>query len=154
MRTKLFTLGVILAATSQMAATGGDGCGPDPVLRDPGFDLWCGDDLCIWKVVTGELPGRRDPRQITLFDSVGFAIEDFSALRYVRERLSGTAFYQNLDMIADPDDPRDLFGMLLRAKEAASPSATPASTRCAASTTCPASSGPRPRSPVSSASTT
>ncbi|MQW88994.1 ornithine cyclodeaminase [Sinorhizobium saheli] len=74
----------------------------------------------LWKVVTGELPGRRDPRQITLFDSVGFAIEDFSALRYVRERLSGTAFYQNLDMIADPDDPRDLFGMLLRAKEAAS----------------------------------
>jgi ornithine cyclodeaminase len=34
----------------------------------------------------------------------------------VRHRLSGTDFYQNLDMIADPDDPRDLFGMLLRAK--------------------------------------
>jgi ornithine cyclodeaminase len=70
----------------------------------------------LWKVVTGEAAGRRDPQQITLFDSVGFAIEDFSALRYVRERLSGTEFYQNLDMIADPDDPRDLFGMLLRAK--------------------------------------
>ncbi|WP_026620769.1 ornithine cyclodeaminase (plasmid) [Ensifer sp. WSM1721] len=70
----------------------------------------------LWKVVTGEVPGRRDSQQITLFDSVGFAIEDFSALRYVRERLSGTEFYQNLDMIADPDDPRDLFGMLLRAK--------------------------------------
>jgi ornithine cyclodeaminase len=70
----------------------------------------------LWKVVTGEAAGRRDPQQITLFDSVGFAIEDFSALRYVRERLSGTDFYQNLDMIADPDDPRDLFGMLLRAK--------------------------------------
>ncbi|WP_085033398.1 ornithine cyclodeaminase [Ensifer aridi] len=70
----------------------------------------------LWKVVTGEAPGRRDSQQITLFDSVGFAIEDFSALRYVRERLSGTEFYQNLDMIADPDDPRDLFGMLLRAK--------------------------------------
>ncbi|MDX0539272.1 ornithine cyclodeaminase [Sinorhizobium medicae] len=70
----------------------------------------------LWKVVTGEMQGRRDARQITLFDSVGFAIEDFSALRYVRERLPGTDFYQNLDMIADPDDPRDLFGMLLRAK--------------------------------------
>ncbi|PDT41437.1 MULTISPECIES: ornithine cyclodeaminase [Sinorhizobium] len=70
----------------------------------------------LWKVVTGAAPGRRDARQITLFDSVGFAIEDFSALRYVRDRLSGTGFYQNLDMIADPDDPRDLFGMLLRAK--------------------------------------
>ncbi|MCA1491338.1 ornithine cyclodeaminase [Ensifer sp. NBAIM29] len=70
----------------------------------------------LWKVVTGAAPGRRDAKQITLFDSVGFAIEDFSALRYVRERLSGTDFYQNLDMIADPDDPRDLFGMLQRAK--------------------------------------
>jgi ornithine cyclodeaminase len=70
----------------------------------------------LWKVVTGAAPGRHDARQITLFDSVGFAIEDFSALRYVRERLSGTEFYQNLDMIADPDDPRDLFGMLQRAK--------------------------------------
>ncbi|OAP39873.1 ornithine cyclodeaminase [Sinorhizobium glycinis] len=70
----------------------------------------------LWKVVTGAAAGRRDARQITLFDSVGFAIEDFSALRYVRDRLSGTDFYQNLDMIADPDDPRDLFGMLLRAK--------------------------------------
>ncbi|MCA1369520.1 ornithine cyclodeaminase [Bradyrhizobium sp. BRP14] len=70
----------------------------------------------LWKVVNGDAPGRRDSQQITLFDSVGFAIEDFSALRYLRERLSGTEFYQNLDMIADPDDPRDLFGMLLRAK--------------------------------------
>jgi len=70
----------------------------------------------LWKVVTGAAPGRRDARQITLFDSVGFAIEDFSALRYVRERLSGTDFYHNLDMIADPDDPRDLYGMLQRAK--------------------------------------
>ncbi|APG95017.1 ornithine cyclodeaminase [Sinorhizobium americanum] len=70
----------------------------------------------LWKVVTGAATGRRDARQITLFDSVGFAIEDFSALRYVRDRLSGTDFYQNLDMIADPDDPRDLFGMLQRAK--------------------------------------
>ncbi|WOS66454.1 ornithine cyclodeaminase [Sinorhizobium fredii] len=70
----------------------------------------------LWKVILGAAPGRRDARQITLFDSVGFAIEDFSALRYVRDRLSGTDFYQNLDMIADPDDPRDLFGMLQRAK--------------------------------------
>ncbi|WP_047465371.1 ornithine cyclodeaminase [Rhizobium rhizogenes] len=70
----------------------------------------------LWKVVTGQAAGRRDVSQITLFDSVGFAIEDFSALRYVRDRLKGTGFYQDLDIIADPDDPRDLFGMLQRAK--------------------------------------
>ncbi|MCJ8507345.1 ornithine cyclodeaminase [Rhizobium lemnae] len=69
----------------------------------------------LWRVVTGETEGRRDPRQITLFDSVGFAIEDFSALRYVREKIRDTQFFEELDMIADPDDPRDLFGMLSRA---------------------------------------
>lgn len=71
----------------------------------------------LWKVVTGEAIGRREPGQITLFDSVGFAVEDFSALRYVRAKLEGTGFYQDIDIIADPDDPRDLFGMLQRAKD-------------------------------------
>ncbi|WP_149142195.1 ornithine cyclodeaminase [Gemmobacter caeruleus] len=69
----------------------------------------------LWQVMTGAAPGRRDAREITLFDSVGFAIEDFSALRYVHSRLKDSGLYQNLDMIADPDDPRDLFGMILRA---------------------------------------
>lgn len=69
----------------------------------------------LWQVITGEREGRRDDARITLFDSVGFATEDFSALRYVREKLTGTQFYQELDLLADPDEPRDLFGMLLRA---------------------------------------
>jgi len=70
----------------------------------------------LWQVMRAEVPGRRDARQITLFDSVGFAIEDFSALRFVRDRITGTDFFEPLDMLADPDDPRDLFGMLDRAK--------------------------------------
>ncbi|SHF66266.1 ornithine cyclodeaminase, partial [Acidocella aminolytica 101 = DSM 11237] len=41
--------------------------------------------------------------------------EDFSALRYVRDKVLQTPFYEMLDMLADPDDPRDLFGMILRA---------------------------------------
>lgn len=69
----------------------------------------------LWQVISGQIPGRRTSDQITLFDSVGFAIEDFSALRYVRGSILGTDLYQDLDMIADPDDPRDLFGMLQRA---------------------------------------
>ncbi len=77
----------------------------------------------LWQVITGQAEGRRDARQITLFDSVGFAIEDFSALRYVHSRLKGTGLYQDLDMIADPDDPRDLFGMILRAEAASSTAA-------------------------------
>jgi ornithine cyclodeaminase len=69
----------------------------------------------LWQVMTGQAPGRQDDSQITLFDSVGFAIEDFSALVYVHEQIAATGFYQELDLLADPDDPRDLFGMLLRA---------------------------------------
>jgi ornithine cyclodeaminase len=69
----------------------------------------------LWRVLAGEAPGRTSARQVTLFDSVGFAVEDFSALRYIREKLVGTDFYQDIDIIADPDEPRDLFGMLQRA---------------------------------------
>ncbi|HBF31578.1 ornithine cyclodeaminase [Rhizobium sp.] len=69
----------------------------------------------LWQVICGSVPGRKERSQITLFDSVGFAIEDFSALRHIRAQIVGTDFYQELDMIADPDDPRDLFGMLQRA---------------------------------------
>ena len=70
----------------------------------------------IWQVIEGQAQGRRSATQITLFDSVGFAIEDFSALRYIRDRLEGTTLFERLDMLADPDDPRDLFGMLQRSK--------------------------------------
>nr|WP_108259388.1 ornithine cyclodeaminase [Mangrovicoccus ximenensis] len=70
----------------------------------------------FWEVLQGTAPGRRDPREITLFDSVGFAIEDFSALRYVLGRVRAGAPHITLDMLADPDDPRDLFGMLERSK--------------------------------------
>ena len=70
----------------------------------------------LWQVLRGEAQGRRDARQVTLFDSVGFAIEDFSALRYVHARAVGTAYAELLDMLADPDEPRDLFGMLERSR--------------------------------------
>ena len=70
----------------------------------------------LWQVFAGKSTGRTSDRQITLFDSVGFAIEDFSALRTVKQAIQGTEYYEDLDMLADPDDPRDLYGMLARAK--------------------------------------
>ena len=69
----------------------------------------------LWQVISGQVKGRSDQKEITLFDSVGFAIEDFSALRYVRHQIEGTNLFQSLDLLADPDDPRDLFGMVNRA---------------------------------------
>ena len=70
----------------------------------------------LWQVILGETQGRVDDRQITLFDSVGFAIEDFSALRFIRDQIRDHAHFIDLGMLADPDDPRDLFGMVLRSK--------------------------------------
>jgi len=69
----------------------------------------------LWQVMAGKAPGRVNASQVTLFDSVGFAIEDFSSLRFLREQLEQTGEYQTLDMIADPDEPRDLYGMIQRA---------------------------------------
>jgi len=70
----------------------------------------------LWQVITGTRTGRRSASEVTLFDGVGFAIEDFSALRYVHQKIQQTPFYIDLDLIADPDDPRDLFGMIKRAR--------------------------------------
>jgi ornithine cyclodeaminase len=69
----------------------------------------------IWQVMTGKSDGRTDDSQITLFDSVGFAIEDFSALKFILRIIQNTNFHEQLDMLADPNDPKDLFGMLSRA---------------------------------------
>lgn len=71
----------------------------------------------MWEVITGKVPGRKSAEQITLFDSVGFATEDFSALRFLRDQLESTGHYQELDLLADPDDPRDLFGMIMRSEK-------------------------------------
>ena len=66
----------------------------------------------LWKVITGEAQGRRSADEITIFDSVGFATEDFSTLRYLQDKVQGTDFYTEIDLLADLDDPRDLFGLL------------------------------------------
>lgn len=68
----------------------------------------------LWRVITGEVPGRRGRDEVTLFDSVGFAIEDFSALRYLFEATAPSHLHREIDLLAKPADPRDLFGVLDR----------------------------------------
>jgi ornithine cyclodeaminase len=43
---------------------------------------------------------------------VGFAIEDFTALRYLADRVAGTDYETQIDLVAEPEDPKDLFGMI------------------------------------------
>lgn len=73
----------------------------------------------LWRVIVGETKGRRTEDQITIFDSVGFATEDFSALRYLRDQVEGTDYYDEIDLLTEPEDPRNLFGLL------SAPTATP-----------------------------
>ena len=69
----------------------------------------------FWKVLSGEMPGRTSAEQTTLFDGVGFAIEDFSALRFVYDHLDQIENLTMLDLLANPADPRNLFGLTQQA---------------------------------------
>ena len=66
----------------------------------------------FWKVLAGAEQGRCSAEDITIFDSVGFAIADFSALRYLRDATAGTELESHIDLVADPDDPKDLFSLV------------------------------------------
>ena len=63
----------------------------------------------LWDVLSGSVPGRQADSHITLFDSVGFAMEDFSALKYLRDQVAGTHWVEQIDLVAEPEDPKDLF---------------------------------------------
>jgi ornithine cyclodeaminase len=62
------------------------------------------------RLLTDRSCGRASAQQVTIFDSVGFALEDFSALRYLyRLNQENPGGRQQLDLIPDLDDPKDLF---------------------------------------------
>ncbi len=67
----------------------------------------------FWQVLTGEATGRENDEQITLFDDVGFAINDFSALRYLRDSVKGSDLEVDIDLVADPEDPKDLYSLVV-----------------------------------------
>jgi ornithine cyclodeaminase len=69
------------------------------------------------EVLLGKQPARATELEVTIFDSVGFALTDFSSLRYLHrlnsEQPEGG---QCIDLIPEPDDPKDLFaGLTLQA---------------------------------------
>ncbi|MFZ6768732.1 ornithine cyclodeaminase [Undibacterium sp. Di26W] len=64
----------------------------------------------LWTILAGKASGRTHAEQITVFDSVGFALEDFSAMRYL-EKYVMHANSPVLDLIPEMMNPKDLFGM-------------------------------------------
>jgi ornithine cyclodeaminase len=68
----------------------------------------------LWQIVCGREPGRLDANQVTVFDSVGFALEDYSALRYVYDRARALGIGRHIALLPQPGDPKDLFGYIMR----------------------------------------
>ena len=76
----------------------------------------------LWQVLTGAAPGRRTRDEVTLFDSVGFALEDYSALRLLRDCADELGLGREAGLIPSLRDPKDLFGeMAMPAGHAATP---------------------------------
>lgn len=75
----------------------------------------------LWEVLSGTRTGRDSDAQITVFDSVGFALEDFSALRFMHTEALARGLGERLNLIPQMADSKNLFGTLLDSPLQASP---------------------------------
>jgi ornithine cyclodeaminase len=66
----------------------------------------------LWQIINEQVPGREAPEQITLFDSVGFALEDYSALRYVLDIAKALDIGSDIQLVPRLENPKDLFALL------------------------------------------
>ncbi len=66
----------------------------------------------FWQVINGERGGRSADADITLFDSVGFAVEDFSALRYLYAQVCDLKSVEQIELVPQLSDPKNLFSLI------------------------------------------
>ncbi|SEI56260.1 ornithine cyclodeaminase [Pseudomonas linyingensis] len=71
----------------------------------------------LWQVLSGAAAGRRSDAEVTLFDSVGFALEDYSAMRYVRDVAERLDIGSLIELVPSPRDPKNLFALLAEGAE-------------------------------------
>jgi len=70
-------------------------------------------------VIRSAATGRATPDEITIFDSVGFALEDYSALRFLHKLLlEERGERRQIDLVPELQDPKDLYGGTLGAGRA------------------------------------
>lgn len=69
----------------------------------------------LWRVLAGQAPGRRDADEITLFDSVGFALEDYSAMRCLQALGRAHGLLETLALMPALRDPKDLYSLVREA---------------------------------------
>jgi len=66
----------------------------------------------FWQVLAGQQPGRVSAEQVTVFDSVGFALEDFAALCFMRDAAAELGIGEQIELVPNNPDPKNLFGLL------------------------------------------
>lgn len=66
----------------------------------------------LWEVISGKKAGRTSCDELTLFDSVGFAVEDYSVLKLVQKLCQDYGIGTQIELIPSVDDPKNLFGLL------------------------------------------
>jgi ornithine cyclodeaminase len=63
----------------------------------------------LWRVLTDRAAGRQSAAEVTVFDSVGFALEDYAALSLMRELALTLGLGRAIDLIPALPDPKDLY---------------------------------------------
>ena len=66
----------------------------------------------FWQVLAGVRAGRTNNAQVTVFDSVGFALEDYAALRFMRDAAAELGIGDVIQLVPQAADPKNLFGEL------------------------------------------
>jgi ornithine cyclodeaminase len=66
----------------------------------------------FWQVIANEHPGRESDKEITIFDSVGFALEDYSALRLLNDLIVEHKIGETIELVPDLVDQKNLFALL------------------------------------------
>jgi ornithine cyclodeaminase len=66
----------------------------------------------LWELCAKKKVGRENEEEISLFDSVGFAIEDYSILRLIYALAEEWHIGHMLDMVPSVSDPKDLYALL------------------------------------------
>jgi ornithine cyclodeaminase len=67
----------------------------------------------LWEVLSGAAPGRVNDADVTVFDSVGFALEDYAALRWLHAAAMARHAGRYVELVAMAPDPRDLYGWMM-----------------------------------------
>lgn len=67
----------------------------------------------LWELVAGDKVGRDNNNEVTLFDSVGVAIEDYSILKLLYQLAQQHKIGEKVDILPELDDPKNLFAALI-----------------------------------------